>query len=200
MNHLVSIAQHVGYPGIFLIVFLESGIPFTFFLPGDSLLFTVGFLASQGYFSLPILIPLIFIGALCGSYAGYYIGKKFGDMFLDGKEYWWFSQKHFISAKKFFDRYGTHTIVLGRFVPIVRTFAPSLAGALDMKFNTFSVYSCIGGVLWAGGITSLGFYLGQLIPHVETYLTPILILIVFVSIIPAVWEWYGSKKKKTSVQ
>jgi membrane-associated protein len=171
--------------GITLVIFAESGLFFGFFLPGDSLLFTAGLLSSQGY--LPIL-PLLFLSlaaAVVGDNIGYWFGKKVGPKIFSRDESFLFKKHHLEAAKKFYETHGSKTIVLARFVPFVRTFAPIVAGAAEMSYSVFMMYNLLGGALWAVGITLLGFFLGQN-EFVRHHNEAIILLIVAASIVPVV--------------
>ncbi|MBI3103750.1 VTT domain-containing protein [Candidatus Daviesbacteria bacterium] len=181
---LIELIRTVGYLGVFAIVFLESGLLIGFFFPGDSLLFTAGFLASQGFLDIKILIAGCFIFAVLGDSIGYYIGKKLGPKIFTKDSSIFFHKKHLERAQKFYDKHGGKTIILARFVPVIRAFAPVVAGVGTMNYKKFVTYNLIGGVLWAVGITFAGYYLGNLIPNVDQYLLPIVGLIIFVSILP----------------
>ncbi len=181
---LVSLIQTVGYLGIFAIVFLESGLLVGFFFPGDSLLFTAGFLASQGFFDITILIVGCFIAAVLGDTIGYMIGAKLGPKIFTKENSILFQKKHLERAQKFYDKHGGKTIILARFVPVIRAFAPVVAGAGRMNYKKFLFFNLFGGVLWAIGVTLAGYYLGSLIPDVDKYLLPIVGIIVIVSILP----------------
>jgi membrane-associated protein len=185
---LVSLVQLLGYPGIFTIIFLESGVFFGFFLPGASLLFTSGLLASQGYFNPWILIPLVTVAAILGDNAGYWFGAKIGYKLFLRPDSKFFKHEHLERAKIFYDRYGTRTILFGRFVPIVRTFAPIIAGVVKMHYPTFAVYNVVGALAWATGITTLGYLLGEKFPLIEKYFMLAILIIVVVTTIPLVWE------------
>src|SRR3989338_1131266 len=192
--NLTSIIQFVGYPGLFTAVFLESGVFFGFFLPGASMLFTAGLLASQGIFNIWILIPLLTIAAILGDNAGYWFGAKVGYRLFLRPDSRFFRQAHLKRAKDFYDRHGFLAIVLARFIPIIRTFAPIVAGGVRMRDRGFGVYNIVGALLWASGVTFLGFYLGEKIPGVETYLTPIITAIIIVTCIPLVREYFRQRK------
>lgn len=182
---LISLIKTAGYLGIFTIVFLESGLLIGFFFPGDSLLFTAGFLASQGYLDVTILVIGCFIFAVLGDSIGYYIGKKLGPKIFSKENSFLFNKKHLDKAQKFYDKHGGKTIILARFVPIIRAFAPVVAGAGKMDYKRFVFFNLVGGILWAIGVTLAGYYLGSLIPDVDKYLIPIVGLIIIASILPA---------------
>ncbi|OGH29689.1 MAG: hypothetical protein A3F30_02040 [Candidatus Levybacteria bacterium RIFCSPHIGHO2_12_FULL_37_12] len=181
---LVPLVQAVGYLGIFAIVFLESGLLIGFFFPGDSLLFTAGFLASQGYLDIRVLIFGCFIAAVVGDSIGYYIGVKLGPKIFNKEHSIFFHKKHLERAQKFYDKHGGKTIILARFIPVIRAFAPVVAGAGKMDYKRFVFFNFFGAVLWAIGVTLAGYYLGNLIPDVDKYLLPIVGLIVIASILP----------------
>lgn len=185
-----------GYAGLFGIIFAESGLLFGFFLPGDSLLFTAGILASEGYLNIWALVLVCFVAAVTGDSVGYSFGKHVGPRLFTRSEGWLFRQSHVDQAKEFYARHGAKTIILARFVPIVRTFAPILAGIGSMPYSTFLTYNIIGGVIWAIGIPFLGYWLGQLIPDIDHYLIPIIAVILISSVVPPLWEYWKQRRKK----
>jgi membrane-associated protein len=190
MDHLINFIQYAGYFGyaiLFIIIFLES-FPPTLFLPGDSLLFITGFLASQGHFDMVLLVSTLFAASVIGYIFSYSLGEKLRNFILRSNDKYWFKKKHIEYTENFYKKYGIKTLVIGRFVPIVRSFSPTLAGAVDMDYKTFIKYVVLGGFLWTGGVTSVGYYLGQVIPNAEKMLTPIVFGIIFVSLIPAFAE------------
>lgn len=182
---LITLIKTVGYLGIFAIVFLESGLMIGFFFPGDSLLFTAGFLASQGILDIKALIVGCFLAAVLGDSIGYYIGQKFGRKLFKKENSIWFHKNHLTRAQKFYDKHGGKTIILARFIPVIRAFAPVVAGVGLMRYKRFVAFNLIGAVLWAIAIPLLGFYLGSAIPDVDKYLLPIVGLIIIASVLPA---------------
>jgi membrane-associated protein len=189
-------------PGILLIVFAESGL--FAFLPGDSLLFTAGLFVAEGnYITQPLWLvcTLIVIAAVVGDQVGYMIGKFFGPRLFNRPNSKLFKQENLEKAHEFMEKYGPKAIVLARFVPIVRTFAPIVAGAGRMKYRTFFTYNVIGGIAWGTGVTLAGYWLGQ-IKFIKTNVEAILILIVVVSVVPIVVEYLRerSKKKRAAAQ
>ncbi|MCQ4199898.1 VTT domain-containing protein [Streptomyces coelicoflavus] len=183
-------------PGILLIVFAESGL--FAFLPGDSLLFTAGLFVAQGEFisqPLWLVCTLIVAAAVLGDQVGYMIGKFFGPKLFSRPNSKLFKQENLEKAHEFMDKYGPKAIVLARFVPIVRTFAPIVAGAGRMKYRTFLTYNVIGGVAWGTGVTLAGYWLGQ-IEFIRTNVEAILVLIVVVSVVPIAIEYLRERKKK----
>jgi membrane-associated protein len=185
-----------GTIGLFLIVFAESGLLIGFFLPGDSLLFTAGLFAARGTLNLPVILVGCFVAAVAGDQVGYAFGKKVGPALFRRPDSRLFKQEYVEKAQHFFERHGVKTIVLARFVPIVRTFAPIVAGVGTMKYRTFVTYNVIGGLLWAVGVTMVGYMLGGLIPDIDTYLLPIIAVIIALSLIPIAMEWRKSRKRR----
>lgn len=181
---LKELIQAVGYLGVFTIVFVESGLLVGFFFPGDSLLFTAGFLASQGFFDIKVLILGCFMAAVAGDSAGYYIGHKFGRKLFNKEDSIWFHKKHLERAQNFYDKHGGKTIILARFMPVIRTFAPVVAGIGVMRYRRFVFFNLFGAVLWAIGVTLAGYFLGNVIPDVDKYLLPIVGLIIIASVLP----------------
>ncbi|MFJ9519590.1 DedA family protein [Kitasatospora sp. NPDC101801] len=185
-----------GLVGILAIVFAESGLLIGFFLPGDSLLFTAGLLVADGSFlpqPLWLVCALIVLAAVAGDQVGYLFGRKVGPGLFRRPDSRLFQQENVEKAAAFFDRHGPKAIVLARFVPIVRTFTPIVAGVSRMNYRTFVVYNVVGGVLWGAGVTVLGYFLGQ-IPFVRDNIEAILIAIVLVSVIPVVVELLRARR------
>lgn len=181
-----------------LIVFAESGLFIGFFLPGDSLLFVAGFLASDAAGNilppLPVVAVVVFVAAVTGDQVGYWFGAKVGPALFDRPKSRLFDPDHVVKAHAFYERYGAKTIVLARFVPIVRTFAPIVAGVASMSYRTFFTYNLVGGALWGAGVTTLGFFLGQ-IPFVEDNIELGLIVIVGLSVMPMVIEYIRHRRR-----
>jgi membrane-associated protein len=192
---LQSFIETVGYIGVALIVFAESGLLVGFFLPGDSLLFTAGFLASQGHFNIWVLATLCFIAAVTGDAVGYYFGHKVGRGLFLREDSRFFKKKYLVRAEEFFERNGGKAIFLARFIPVVRTFTPIVAGAAAMRYRDFFVYNAMGGLAWAVGITVAGYQLGSRIPDVDKYLLPIIAVIIIVSVAPGAWHMYREMRE-----
>ncbi|MBI5733776.1 MAG: VTT domain-containing protein [Candidatus Kerfeldbacteria bacterium] len=196
---LYNIILAVGYLGLFFIIFAESGLLIGIFFPGDSLLFTAGLLATQGYFEISWLIVLFFLAAVSGDSVGYTFGRRLGKKFFKYEKSFWFRPDNIAKARAFYAKYGAKTIILARFVPGVRTLAPILAGVGDMKYITFIVYNILGGLLWAVGVTALGYYLGNVIPNVEMYLLPLVAVIILVSFLPVGIELLRDQERRHSL-
>ena len=190
---IVLLVESVGYIGLFAIIFAESGLFFGFFLPGDTLLFTAGLLASQGFFNIYILLTLFALAAIIGDSVGYWFGKKVGPKIFNKEDSFFFQKKHIERTHNFYEKYGTKTIVLARFVPIVRTFAPILAGVGEMKYKTFLKYNIIGALLWGVGIIYIGYFLGSRVPNIENYLFYIIVAILIISFLPIIFEFVKNK-------
>lgn len=188
-----------GYFIVFALVFLESGMLVGFFFPGDSLLFIAGFLASQGFFDIKILIAGCFVAAVAGDTIGYLIGAKLGPKIFTKDNSIFFHKKHLEKAQSFYDKHGGKTIILARFIPVIRAFAPVVAGAGKMDYKRFLTFNLIGGVLWAIGVTLAGYYLGSLIPDVDKYLLPIVGLIVIASVLPALHHLLVDSEIRASI-
>lgn len=193
-ENLVNLIKAVGYIGLFVIVFAESGLLVGFFLPGDSLLFTAGFLASQGHLNLFAVIALIWVAAVLGDNVGYAFGHKIGPRIFKKEESLLFHKDNLERAQKFYRDHGPKTIILARFVPIVRTFAPILAGVGKMEYSTFLKYNFVGGTVWTFLLTLAGYFLGNLIPDIDKYLLPIIGVIVIISVVPAVYHIVQHRK------
>lgn len=188
-GELVNVVRLIGYSGLFAIVFAESGVFFLFFLPGSSLLFTAGLLASHGFFNVWILLPLITLSAILGDNAGYWFGTKVGPALFKRDDSFFFKKKYLERTRIFYEKHGVRAVVLARLVPIIRTFAPILAGIVAMRYRQFLTYNVAGGILWGAGVTFAGFFLGEKVPFVEHYLTAIIFAIIFISFIPIISEW-----------
>lgn len=188
--------QHIGHIGIWAIIFAESGILAGFFLPGDSLLFTAGLLASTGTLNLYWLLIGGTIAAITGDSFGYYLGRKFGPRVFTREDSRFFRKDHVERAKQYFAKYGPITIFLARFMPFIRTFAPVLAGVGRMEYGTFVFYNIFGGIFWVTSMTLLGYFLGKSIPDIDRYVLPIVGTIILLSIIPALIGIIRSSLKK----
>ena len=184
----------LGLAGVFVIVFAESGLFFGFFLPGDSLLFTAGLLASQGHFNVLFLWAGTMLCAILGDSVGYAFGRRIGPKLFTKEDSFFFHKDHIHRTEAFYERHGKKTIILARFVPIVRTFAPILAGIGQMEYRTFLMFNVIGGVMWSTSMVFLGFGLGSVIPDIDRYILPIVLGIIAVSFVPIVIEWIKHKK------
>lgn len=186
--HPESLIHAFGTLGIFAIVFAESGLLFGFFLPGDSLLFTAGLLASRGFSNIVLLMVGCAVSAVVGDQVGYVIGRRAGPALFRRPDSRFFHQKNVQRAREYFEKHGPKTIILARFVPVVRTFAPVVAGVAEMEYRRFVTFNVVGGVVWGAGVTLLGYLLGNSIGDIDRWLLPIIGLIVAVSFVPVFLE------------
>ncbi len=193
---LVPFIKTAGYIGVGSIIFAESGLFIGFFLPGDSLLFTAGLLASQHYLNIFLLVIITFFAAVIGDSVGYAFGKKVGPKLFNKPQSLLFNPKHIIKAKAFFEHHGAKAIILARFMPIIRTFAPITAGIGGMPYRQFLINNLVGGALWTGGVSLAGYYLGKVVPNVDHYLLPIILLIIILSFLPALFHIFKRDKKE----
>jgi membrane-associated protein len=194
---LEELIRTVGYVGLFAIVFAESCL--VFFLPGDSLLFTAGFLSYLGVLDLRLLIVLLVIAAVTGNSLGYALGYRVGRRLFSNPNSRLFRPEHLERAHAFYDKHGGKTIILARFVPIVRTFAPIVAGMGSMTYRQFVLYNIVGGVLWVVGMCGGGYLFGQILPadQVDKYLLPVIAAIVLISLIPAALHFLQERRSST---
>lgn len=193
----ITLIQSFGVLGIWLIVFAESGLLFGFFLPGDSLLFSAGLLAAGGYLPIGWLIIGSLVAAILGDSTGYLIGHRIGDRLWLRPDSRWFRREYLERTKHFYERHGQKTIILARFVPIVRTFAPVLAGVGRMRYREFLSFNIIGGVIWGAGMPALGYWLGRAVPAARDYLHFIIVAIIVISFLPIVFEHWRQRRSSS---
>lgn len=196
----MELLRKFGTIGLFVIVFAESGLFFGFFLPGDSLLFTAGLLSYTGRLApLPVLLIGCFLAAFLGDQVGYIFGRRVGPSIFNRPNSRLFKQEYVTHASDFFERNGSKTIVLARFVPVVRTFAPILAGVSRMHYRTFVIYNAVGAAIWGMGVTLLGYLLGRQIgpEKIDKYLLPIIAVVILLSLLPVALEFYKHKRGRT---
>ena len=192
-----ALVQWAGYVGITAIIFTETGLLIGFFLPGDSLLVTAGLLASQPEFGLNVyLLGLILsVAAVVGDTVGYHIGKVSGPRIFSREDSLFFHKKHLVRAQEFYEKHGGKTIVLARFMPIIRTFAPVVAGVGNMKYRTFIAYNVFGGIFWVWSMLFTGYFLGRYIPGIDKHIEKIIILVIFLSILPGIIAWLKERRR-----
>jgi|SRR3989338_244361 len=195
MERIQNIIIGLGYLGVFGAIFAESGIFLGAFLPGDSLLFTVGLLASQDHFSIIILIPIAALMAILGDNFGYYFGRTVGPKIFSREDSFFFRKSYVLKTQAFYERHGKKTIILARFIPIIRTFAPILAGVGKMEYRTFVLFNVIGGTLWTTMMLGAGYVLGNILPGIDQYLEWIILGIIGLSVLPIAIEWFRTKNK-----
>lgn len=192
---LIGIIRTFGYLGIIAIIFAESGLFFGFFLPGDSLLLTAGLLAARGELSIVILLLTLPLAAVLGDNVGFWFGKKVGPPIFNRDNSLLFRRKNLLAAKAFYDKHGGKTITLARFMPFIRTFVPIVAGAVEMEYRRFFFFNLLGGLVWAAGVTLVGYSLGQSFPPdvLDRYFLLIIVVVIFISALPAMvhaWKEY----------
>ena len=195
-----ALVQAAGYVGLTAIIFTETGLLIGFFLPGDSLLVTAGLLASQPEFGLNVWVMgvILSIAAVAGDTVGYHIGKVSGPRIFSREDSLFFHKKHLIRAQEFYERHGGKTIVLARFMPIIRTFAPVVAGVAEMRYRDFISYNVFGGILWVWSMLFTGYFLGRLVPGIDRHIEKIIILVIFLSILPGIIAWIREKRRASA--
>lgn len=195
----IIIIKTAGILGIFLVIFIETGFFFGFFLPGDTLLFSAGIFALQGFFPLWAVVLAVALASILGNSLGYLTGRKIGRKLFEREASFFFNKKRIYEAENFYKRYGSFTIILARFIPVIRTFAPLVAGIGGMKKKTFIICNLIGGIVWATVVPLLGYLFGSLIPNPDRYVLPVLLLAVGASLLPFIFSamryYFFSQKK-----
>ena len=198
LTHVPSLREVIeigGYPGLVGIIFAETGLLVGFFLPGDSLLVTAGLFAAQGYLNVWVLMGLLTVASIVGNTVGYGIGLRAGRTLFAREDSRFFKRRHLLKAKAFYEKHGGAAIVLARFVPIVRTFVPTIAGAVEMSFSRYTLYNVVGGVLWICSMLLIGNLLGQIIPGIEKRIDVVVVVVVLLSLTPAVFEWWRERQR-----
>lgn len=196
-KHLDLLIKDYGtftYIILFLIIFIETGVIVMPFLPGDSLLFAVGAFCAKGSLSLGACLALLFVAAVLGDTVNYWIGKRIGSRVFELKSRW-IKQEHLLKTQQFYEQHGGKTIILARFLPIVRTFAPFIAGVGKMEYRNFLFYNLTGGAVWVLLFTLLGFFFGNL-PFVQKNFSLVIVGIVALSVVPPLYEYWRSRNKK----
>jgi membrane-associated protein len=199
LHKIYDVESLIAWGGLLLIcaiVFVETGLLFGFFLPGDSLLVTAGIFAAADVLNLWWLLLLVPICAIAGDQVNYYMGRKAGDYLYQRPDSMFFKKRHLDKTHEFYEKHGPKTIVLARFVPIVRTFAPAVAGAAKMSYRIFVFYNIFGGILWVLLTVLGGYFLGSIIPNVEEYLHLIIVVVILASFAPFVVEYWKARKAK----
>jgi membrane-associated protein len=182
-----------GLFGLILIVFAETGLLVGFFLPGDSLLITAGRFAARGDFNIVTLNVTLIAAAIVGDATGYWLGKRTGEALYSRPDSFFFRRDHLRITHEFYEKHGGKTIVMARFMPIVRTFAPMVAGVAQMGYRQFATYNVVGGVLWVISMTLGGYYLGQVVPNIEQNIHYVVAVVIFLSLLPPGIAWLRIK-------
>jgi membrane-associated protein len=197
LRDLPALVQWAGYVGLTLIIFTETGLLLGFFLPGDSLLVTAGLLASQPDFGLNVWLLgcILTVAAIVGDTVGYSIGKASGPRIFTREDSLLFNRAHLLRAQAFYEKHGGKTIIIARFMPIVRTFAPVVAGVGQMQYRAFVMYNVVGGVLWVWSMLLTGYILGRTVPSVAEHIEKVILIVIFLSILPGIISWWRERTK-----
>jgi len=197
LTDVKALIQWAGVVGLTAIIFIETGLLVGFFLPGDSLLVTAGLLVSQQILDVNIyfLGVLLTVAAIVGDSVGYAIGRASGPRIFTREDSLLFNKKHLYRAHAFYEQHGGKTIVIARFVPIIRTFAPVVAGVAEMRYRDFILYNVVGGIAWIWSMLFTGYFLGQYIPGVDQHIEKVIIVVIFLSILPGIIHWRKEKAK-----
>jgi membrane-associated protein len=187
---LKNLILTTGYLGIFGIIFAESGLLLGFFLPGDSLMLTAGLLASQGYLDIKLLVIGGIVAAILGDSTGYWFGKKTGPRIFKKEDSLLFHKKNIIKANEFYQKHGGKTIILARFMPFIRTFAPIVAGVGTMNYRSFISYNVLGGIFWVLTTSLAGYLLGNTIPNIDRYFLFIIAAVILISALPGIYHFW----------
>ncbi len=196
LHNLTELVQWAGIFGLAAIIFSETGLLVGVFLPGDSLLVTAGLLAARGYLNVYALAPLLTVAAICGNSVGYFIGRATGPRIFNRENSLFFNKKHAIRAHEFYAKYGRKTIVLAQFMPIIRTFAPVVAGVGGMKFTQFITFNIIGAVIWIWSMVGIGYFLGSYIPGIDQHIEIVIAIVIFISLLPGLISGYRARRAK----
>lgn len=183
----------VGFYGLIAIVFAETGLMVGFFLPGDSLLVTAGVFAAGGLLEMQWLVPALMLAAIAGNTTGYLIGHKAGEALYSRPNSFFFRREHLVRTHEFYERHGGKTIILAQFMPIVRTFAPVVAGAARMPYRRFAAFNIIGAILWINSMLFTGYYLVRLIPGLAERIDLVVAVVIFLSLLPAIIAWLRTR-------
>ena len=197
LRDLPALVQWAGYVGLTAIIFTETGLLIGFFLPGDSLLVTAGLLASQPDFGLNVYLLgiLLSAAAIVGDQLGYVIGKATGPRIFTREDSIFFNRKHLVRAQHFYERHGGKTVIIARFMPIIRTFAPVVAGVGAMEYRRFVLYNVVGGILWVWSMLFTGYWLGRYVPGIDQHIEKVILIVIFLSILPGIIGWIRERRR-----
>ncbi len=192
IHNVQEIIRWGGYAALIAIVFAETGLFFGFFLPGDSLLVTAGLFAAKGDLNIALLFLVVSAAAIIGDATGFEIGRLSGKRIFMREDSWLFKKKHLEQTQAFYERHGGKTIVIARFMPIVRTFAPLVAGVAGMQYRRFALFNVTGGIAWVGSMLGIGYFLGRVIPNIDKYIHIVIAVVIFLSILPGIISYIKS--------
>jgi membrane-associated protein len=196
LYNVPELIRLVGLFGIIFIIFAETGLMVGFFLPGDSLLVTAGLFAARGDLPIGWMIPALMVAAVAGNATGYYIGHRAGAALYSRPNSFFFRREHLVRTHAFYERHGGKTIILAQFMPIVRTFAPVVAGAAQMTYRRFAAFNVIGAILWINSMTLTGYFLGRAVPDIESRVHIVVAIVIFLSILPGITAWLRSRLRR----
>lgn len=199
LYNLEALIRWGGYAVLTAVIFTETGLLVGFFLPGDSLLVTAGLLSSQGFLNVYLMGVILSIAAIAGDSVGYGIGRATGPRIFTRENSLFFNKRHLYRAHAFYEKYGAKTIVLARFMPIIRTFAPVVAGVGEMRYRTFVLYNAVGGISWVWAMLFIGYFLGRSVPGVRTHIDVLILVVIFLSLLPGIIAWLR-ERRAASVQ
>ncbi len=194
-----SLGQLGGYILVTAIIFAECGLLVGFFLPGDSLLFAAGILAAEGLFNIWLIMGLLLVAAILGVSVGYAFGSRWGRRLFQRPESRFFKQENLRQAEEFYEHHGGKTIILARFIPIIRTFAPIVAGIGRMPYLQFLIYNIVGGVIWVLGLVGAGYWLGHRVKNIDHYLLPIIAIVIVLSVLPGIIHMLRTPERRLGI-
>lgn len=201
LHDLPALVQLAGYIGLIAIIFVETGFFFGFFLPGDSLLVTAGLLIATGLdMNVYVLGIMLNIAAIAGDALNYWVGRITGPRIFVRDDSFFFKKKYVEQAHEFYVRHGAKTIFLARFMPIIRTFAPLVAGVAKMDYRVFTIYNIVGGTAWIWSMLFTGYFLGRYVPGIDRYIELVIIVVIFLSILPGIIAWLKERRRKPPLQ
>ena len=195
LYNVPQLISYVGLVGMAIIVFAETGLFIGFFLPGDSLLVTAGIVAARGDFDIFVLNVVLIAAAIAGDATGFWTGKRAGQALYSRPDSRFFKQRHLEATREFYARHGGKTIVIARFMPIVRTFAPIVAGAAAMPYARFATYNVAGAILWVTSLTCGGYWLGRIIPDIDSKIHIVVAVVILTSLLPGFISWLRSRSR-----
>jgi membrane-associated protein len=197
LRDVQGLVAWAGYAGLTAIIFAETGLLVGFFLPGDSLLVTAGLFSSQPRFGLNVWIlgSLLTVASIIGNAVGYAIGKASGPLLFRREESLLFKPRYLRQAHEFYERHGGKTVIIARFMPIVRTFVPVVAGAAGMDYRKYTFYNVVGGVFWIWSLLLTGFFLGRYIPGIDRHIETLIVVVIILSLLPALVHWLQARRK-----